>query len=158
MLDVQLIDARQDRHIWAERYDRAEADSIGLQGELATQIASALEAKLAPEEVARLAVKPTDNPEAYTLYLRALGRERAVNRSIEDLEAAKHLYEKAIKLDPGFALAHARLSIVESSIGGNGRGSGPKGESARRGGRSDSAGAKPERSSYGARSFLVLGG
>ena len=118
LLNVQLIDARQDRHIWAERYDRTEADSIGLQGELATQIAAALEAKLAPEEVARLAVRPTDNPEAYTLYLRALGRERAANRSTEDLDDAEHLYEEAIKLDPRFALAHARLSIVESSIVG----------------------------------------
>jgi serine/threonine-protein kinase len=118
LLNVQLIDARQDRHIWAERYDRTEADSIGLQGELATQIATALEAKLAPEEVARLAVKPTDNPEAYALYLKALGRERAVNRSTEDLETAEHLYEEAIKLDPKFALAHARLSIGESSIVG----------------------------------------
>ena len=118
LLNVQLIDARQDRHIWAERYDRTEADSIGLQGELATQIAAALEAKLAPEEVARLAVRPTDHPEAYTLYLRALGRERAANRSTEDLDDAEHLYEEAINLDPRFALAHARLSIVESSIVG----------------------------------------
>ncbi len=118
LLNVQLIDARQDRHIWAERYDRTEADSISLQGELATQIASALEAKLAPEEVARLAFKPTDNPEAYTLYLRALARERAANRSTADFDDAEHLYEEAIKLDPRFALAHARLSIVESSIVG----------------------------------------
>jgi len=116
LLNVQLIDASQDRHIWAERYDRTDADSIGLQGELATQIAAALEAKLAPEEVARLAVKPTANPEAYTLYLRALGRERAANRSSEDLDDAEHLYEEAINLDPRFALPHARLSIVESSI------------------------------------------
>ncbi len=116
LLNVQLIDAEHDRHIWAERYDRTEADSIGLQGELATQIAAALEAKLAPEEMARLAIKPTANPEAYTLYLRALGRERVVNRSDEDLDDAEHLYEEAIRLDPRFALAHARLSIVESDI------------------------------------------
>ena len=68
--------------------------------------------------MARLAFKPTDNPEAYTLYLRALARERAVNRSTADLDNAEHLYEEAINLDPRFALAHARLSIVESDIVG----------------------------------------
>ena len=75
LVNVQLIDARNDRHIWAERYDRAVADSIGLQGELATQIAAALKAKLAPEEKARLDARPTANSEAYVLYLTALGRK-----------------------------------------------------------------------------------
>ena len=83
LVNVQLIDARNDRHIWAERYDRAVADSIGLQGELATQIATALKAKLAPEEKARLDVRPTTNSEAYVLYLTGLGLERTVNRSLE---------------------------------------------------------------------------
>ena len=73
LVNVQLIDARNDRHIWAERYDRAVADSIGLQGELATQIAAALKATLAPEEKARLDARPTTNSEAYVLYLTALG-------------------------------------------------------------------------------------
>ena len=72
LVNVQLIDARNDRHLWAERYDRAVADSIGLQGELATQIAAALKAKLAPEEKARLAARPTANSEAYVLYLTGL--------------------------------------------------------------------------------------
>jgi hypothetical protein len=116
LVNVQLIDARRDRHLWAERYDRTGADSIGLQGELVTQIAAALEAKLAPEEEARLAVKPTNNPGAYALYLEALGRERAVNRSTEDLTAAEQLYAQAVALDPGFALAHARISIVNSKL------------------------------------------
>src|SRR6266566_5841664 len=75
LVNVQLIDARNDRHIWAERYDRAVADSIGLQGELATQIAACLKAKLVPEEMARFAAKPTTNSEAYVLYLTALGRD-----------------------------------------------------------------------------------
>src|SRR6266581_439391 len=75
LVNVQLIDARNDRHIWAERYDRAVADSIGLQGELATQIAACLKAKLAPEEMARFVAKPTTNSEAYVLYLTALGRD-----------------------------------------------------------------------------------
>jgi TolB-like protein/Tfp pilus assembly protein PilF len=116
LVNVQLIDARNDRHIWAERYDRTVADSIGLQGELATQIAATLKAKLAPEEKARLEAKPTDNPEAYALYVKARGREAAVNQSTEDLTAAEQRYAEAIALDPKFALAHARLSIVNSYL------------------------------------------
>ena len=116
LVNVQLIDTRNDRDMWAERYDRTVADSIGLQGELATQIAATLKAKLAPEEKARLEVKPTDNPEAYALYLKALGRERAVTESFEDLTAAEQLYAQAIALDPKFALAHARLSAVNSYL------------------------------------------
>lgn len=114
LVNVQLIDARHDRHIWAERYDRTLTDSIGLQGEVATEIATALRAKLAPAEKARLEAKPTDNPEAYALYLKARGREGAVNRSTDDIIAAEQLYAQAIALDSKFALAHARLSIVNS--------------------------------------------
>jgi serine/threonine protein kinase/Tfp pilus assembly protein PilF len=117
LVNVQLIDARNDRHQWAERYDRTLADSIGLQSEVAAEIAAALRAKLAPEEKAGLAVKPTDNPEAYALYLKGRGREGAVNRANEDLITAEQLYARAIALDPKFALAHARLSIVQSRLG-----------------------------------------
>ncbi|MEO6970866.1 MAG: tetratricopeptide repeat protein, partial [Chthoniobacterales bacterium] len=116
LLNVQLIDARSDRHLWAERYDRTGADAIGLQGELASEIAASLQAKLAPEEEERLAKQPTANPEAYTLYLRGLGWERVVNPSNESRTAAEQLYAQAIALDPKFALAHARLSIVESRL------------------------------------------
>ena len=116
LVNVQLIDARNDRHIWAERYDRAVADSIGLQGELATQIAAALKAKLAPEEKARLDARPTTNSEAYVLYLTALGREGAVNSSTEDAIAAEELYMQATALDPGFALAYAQASLLNSEI------------------------------------------
>lgn len=116
LVNVQLIDARNDRHIWAERYDRTVADSIGLQGELATQIAATLKAKLAPEEKARLEAKPTDNPEAYALYLEARGRAGTVNLSFDDVTAAMQLYGQAIALDPKFALAHAGLSIMSSYL------------------------------------------
>ncbi|MGH8092303.1 MAG: protein kinase domain-containing protein [Chthoniobacterales bacterium] len=116
LLNVQLIDARTDRQLWAERYDRTGADAIGLQGELASEIAAALQAKLAPEEAERLAKKPTANPEAYALYLRGLGWERVVNASDESRTAAEQLYARAIALDPKFALARARLSIVESRL------------------------------------------
>src|SRR4030095_14240116 len=95
LVNVQRVDARNDRHIWAERYDRAVADSIGLQGELATKIAAALKAKLAPEEKARLDTRPTNSPQAYVLYLTGVGRELAGNRSLEDLMAAEQLYMQA---------------------------------------------------------------
>ncbi|PYK75272.1 MAG: hypothetical protein DME42_02935 [Verrucomicrobia bacterium] len=114
LLNVQLIDARNDRHIWAQRYDRAVADSIGLQGELATQIAAALKAKLAPEEKARLDARPTTNSEAYVLYLTALGTEDEI--------AAEQLLMQATAIDPGFALAYARASILNSKISGSTRG------------------------------------
>jgi serine/threonine protein kinase/tetratricopeptide (TPR) repeat protein len=117
LVNVQLIDARNDRHVWAERYDRTLADSIGLQGEVAAEIAAALRAKLAPEEKASLTVKPTDNPDAYARYLKARGREGAANHSTADRIAAEQLYTQAIALDPKFALAHARLSIVQIQLG-----------------------------------------
>jgi serine/threonine protein kinase/Tfp pilus assembly protein PilF len=110
LVNVQLIDARNDRHLWAERYDRTVADSIGLQGELATQIAAALKATLEPEEKARLDAGPTTNSEAYVLYLTALGKEAT------DEIAAEQLYVQATALDPKFALAHARASLLNSRI------------------------------------------
>ena len=116
LVNVQLIDARNDRHIWAERYDRAVADSIGLQGELATQIATALKAKLAPEEKARLDLRPTANSEAYALYLTGLGLEGSFNRPPGATIAAEQLYMQATVLDPGFALAYARASLLNSGM------------------------------------------
>jgi TolB-like protein/DNA-binding winged helix-turn-helix (wHTH) protein/Flp pilus assembly protein TadD len=110
LVSVQLIDARSDRHLWAERYDRTIADSIGLQGELATQIAAALKATLAPEEKGRLGVEPTANSEAYVLYLTALGKEGT------DEIAAERLYVEAATVDPKFALAYARASLLNSQI------------------------------------------
>jgi TolB-like protein/DNA-binding winged helix-turn-helix (wHTH) protein/Flp pilus assembly protein TadD len=116
LVSVQLIDARNDLHIWAERYDRPLADSLGLQGELATQIAAALEAQLAPEEKVSLETKPTDNPEAYALYLQARGREATLNKSRSYEIATEQLYARAFALDPKFALAQARRSIVNSHL------------------------------------------
>src|SRR5437773_4888324 len=70
-VSVQLIDARTDRHLWGENYDRTLADSLSLQGELATAIADAVGATLSPQEKARVQAKPTNNPAAYDAYLRA---------------------------------------------------------------------------------------
>ncbi|MBA3961785.1 MAG: protein kinase [Chthoniobacterales bacterium] len=115
LINVQLIDARNDRHLWAEHYDRIVADSIGLQGELATQIAATLDARLAPEEKARLEVEPTTNSEAYVLYLKAVGKE-ATRDSLADEIAVEQLLMQATALDPNFALAHAEASLVNSWV------------------------------------------
>lgn len=116
LVNVQLVDARTDRQIWAERYDRALADAIGVQGELATQIASALQARLAPEEQIALARKPSNNAHAYELYLKAGTQLAKVNASRDDEIAATRSLEEAIALDPNFALALARLSMVHTHL------------------------------------------
>jgi TolB-like protein len=115
LINVQLIDARSGRHIWAERYDRTLADALTLQGEVAAEIASVLRTTLSPEEKARLDTKPTLNSEAYALYLKAREREGDAD-SLEDRIEVEKLYGEAIALDPAFALARARASITNTAI------------------------------------------
>lgn len=103
---AQLIETRTNIHLWAETYDRDLADVFAIQSDIAQRIAIALQAKLAPEEKARLDARPTTNSEAYVLYLTA--------RGTEDLIEAEKLYMQAIALDPGFALAYAQASIRNS--------------------------------------------
>jgi TolB-like protein/Tfp pilus assembly protein PilF len=112
LVKVQLTDALQDRLVWAERYDRSIADSITLQGELAMEIASALRARLTAEERTMVAVKPTQNAEAYVAYLRGLEQKSgtATYKGLERLRIQERLFEQAVALDPDFALAHALLS------------------------------------------------
>jgi TolB-like protein/Flp pilus assembly protein TadD len=107
---VQLIDARDDRHLWAQTYDRMLADSLTLQGELASEIADALRATLTPDEKARVQSKPTSNPEAYVFYLRGLQYAHDPDVLLQNTQLARQYLTEAVKLDPGFALAHARLS------------------------------------------------
>lgn len=116
VVNVQLIDARNDRHLWAERYDRTLANSLGLQGELAAEIAGQLHATLSPEEKARMERRPTDNADAYVLYLRARQLELSPDTLLQDYRAAEDLYSQAIRLDPAFALAHARLASTCAEI------------------------------------------
>jgi TolB-like protein/Flp pilus assembly protein TadD len=113
-VSVQLIDALTDRHIWVQNYDRTLADSLALQGDLATEIAAAVGATLSPQEKMRVAAKPTNNTAAYDAYLR--GRAFAA-RLIQKSYAEKAIqsYQEAVKLDPSFALAWARLSCAQSS-------------------------------------------
>src|SRR5438128_12600728 len=116
VVNVQLIDALHDRHLWANRYDRTLADSLGLQGELASEIAEALRVRLSPEEKARVETKPTQNADAYVFYLRANQIERNPDTLLEDYKAAEQLYMQAIELDPKFGLAHARLASTCAEI------------------------------------------
>jgi TolB-like protein/Tfp pilus assembly protein PilF len=116
VVSVQLIDARSDRHLWAKRYDRPLADSLGLQGELASEIASELRATLSPEEKDRVETKPTKNPDAYVFYLKARAYESDPDRLFEDFKLAEQLYTEAIQHDPSFALAYARLSATLARI------------------------------------------
>jgi serine/threonine-protein kinase len=116
VVNVQLIDAQNDRHIWANRYDRTLTDSLGLQGELASEIADNLSATLSADEKARVTTKPTQNADAYVFYLRANQISRNPDALLEDYKAAEQLYLQAIALDPDFALAHARLASVCTEI------------------------------------------
>jgi TolB-like protein/Flp pilus assembly protein TadD len=113
---VQLIDAQHDRHLWANRYDRTLADSLGLQGELASEIADALRVTLSPDEKARFQTKPTKNTDAYLIYLQANQIQRNPDTLLEDFKKANQLYKQVIALDPKFALAHARLASTAGQI------------------------------------------
>src|SRR5438874_1102428 len=116
VVNVQLVDAKSARQIWANRYDRTLADSLGLQGELASEIAEALRATLSTDEQARVTAKPTQNPDAYVFYLRANQISRNPDTLLEDYKTAEQLYMQAIALDPDFALAHARLASTRAQI------------------------------------------
>ena len=113
-INVQLIDAANDRHLWAQVYDRELTDVFAIQSELAQEIASALKATLSPGEQARIERKPTQNGDAYLLYLEAHEIFGRPDRHHDDLAQVEALYEKAIQLDPTYALAYARLSHLQS--------------------------------------------
>jgi TolB-like protein/Flp pilus assembly protein TadD len=113
-VSVQLIDAENDRHLWAEDYDRDLTDVFAIQTDLARKIASALQAKLSPNENARLDRPPTKDSDAYLLYVQAHDYANRPDRLRETSLKAQKLYEQTIKLDPNFALAFAGLSTVES--------------------------------------------
>ena len=103
----QLIDARTDEHLWAETYDRDLRDVFAIQSEVALRIATALKATLSPAEKKRIEQSPTQNLAAYDLYLK--GRELYNRYRKADNEAAIELFQKALELDPAFALGYAGL-------------------------------------------------
>lgn len=111
-VNVQLINAVTDEHLWAEMYERDLTDVFTIQSALAQEIAVQLKAKLSPDEKARVDQRPTQNGEAYLLYVQA--QAIATGPDTEERKKAEPLFEKAIQLDPEFALAYARLSWLES--------------------------------------------
>ena len=112
-VNVQLINAQTDSHLWADTYDRKLTDIFGVESEIAKGIAASLQAKLTGREEQALAVKPTNNPEAYDAYLRGLSLDARSHAQAYDShleEKAISSYERAVQLDPNFAAAWARLS------------------------------------------------
>jgi TolB-like protein len=114
VINVALIDTRNDNQVWSQRYDRTLSDALSLQGELAIEIARELRATLTPVEKNATSTKPTENAEAYVLYLRGRENENRFFAKQPEYDAAEKFYQQAVDLDPKFALAHARLSMMVS--------------------------------------------
>jgi serine/threonine protein kinase/Flp pilus assembly protein TadD len=104
-INVQLVDTHTDFPLWSERFDREMKDVFEVQDEMARKIAEALRITLSPQELEALAVKPTENLQAYDLYLR--GKRYARRQTRQDLEFALQMFENAVALDASFALAYA---------------------------------------------------
>jgi TolB-like protein/Tfp pilus assembly protein PilF len=121
-VNVQLIKAANDSHLWADTYDRKLTDIFSVESEVAKAIADQLQAKLSGREKEVIAAKPTDNQEAYDAYLRGLAYtlKASAVAAVNSLAAQKY-FREAVRLDPRFALSWALLSIVDSRgyISGN---------------------------------------
>ncbi|MGZ5504563.1 MAG: hypothetical protein ACXWGY_07885, partial [Chthoniobacterales bacterium] len=112
-INVQLIDARADSHLWAKSYDRDIKDVFAVESEVAQEIADSLQAKLSPAEATKLATAPTKDTAAYDLFLKGEFEERVANSTLrpESFDQATVWYKEAIARDPNFALAIAQLAI-----------------------------------------------
>src|SRR5213075_2556022 len=102
-VSVQLIDASNDEHMWAEDYDRDLTDVFAIQTDLAQKIAYELQAKLSPAEKAQIERRPTQNSEAYLAFMQGNEMCHRPDRFRSNTEKAEQLFEKATKLDPNFA-------------------------------------------------------
>ncbi len=116
-VNVQLINAHTDSHLWATTFDRKLTDIFSVESEIAKGVAGSLQAKLTSREKEALAVKPTSNPEAYDAYLRGLAFDARSSFS-NDNSGGKAIssFERAVKLDANFALAWARLSMANAFL------------------------------------------
>jgi TolB-like protein/cytochrome c-type biogenesis protein CcmH/NrfG len=112
-VNVQLIDARADSHLWAKSYDREIQDIFAVESEVAQEIADSLQAKLSPAEATKLATAPTKDTAAYDLFLKGEFEQRVANSNLrpESFDQATVWYKEAIARDPNFALAIAQLAI-----------------------------------------------
>jgi TolB-like protein/class 3 adenylate cyclase/Tfp pilus assembly protein PilF len=117
-VNVQLIRAATNEHLWAESYNRKLDDVFGVEGEVASAIAEQLNAKLTGAEQKAVAEKPTENAAAYDVYLRAVAIDTAL--TLDTTKRVADLYAEAVRLDPQFALAWARLAVARSHLYFNG--------------------------------------
>jgi TolB-like protein/class 3 adenylate cyclase/predicted Zn-dependent protease len=111
-VNVQLLDARSDTHLWAKSYDRDLRDIFAVESDVAQEIAEALRAKLSPRQAKALIAAPTRDTEAYDLFLKGEYQERQAEstESVDFFDRAETFYRQALARDPSFALAYARLA------------------------------------------------
>jgi TolB-like protein/Tfp pilus assembly protein PilF len=115
-VNVQLISTQTNSYIWVDTYNRKLTDITAVESEVAREIAESLQVKLTAREAQALTVKPTNNPEAYDAYLRGLVFDGRTAYSNDAQRNAITSYERAVQLDPGFALAWARLSRADAAL------------------------------------------
>lgn len=115
-INVQLINAETDTHLWAETFDRTVTDLFTVESEVAQRVADSLRAKLTGVEKATIATKATDNPAAYDAYLRGLAVVASNRESVEAFTSAADHFDTAVRLDPKFAQAWARASVAHSRL------------------------------------------
>ena len=113
-INVQLIKAANDSHLWADIYDRKLTDIFAVESEVAKAIADQLRAKLTGQEEQVLANRPTENPEAHDAYLRGLAQTLKTQNTPANLLSAQKYFKEAVRLDPKFALSWALLSYVDA--------------------------------------------
>jgi TolB-like protein/Tfp pilus assembly protein PilF len=118
-VNVHLVNVQTGSQLWAETYDRKLSDIFSVESEIAKGIAESLQTKLTGREEQALAAKPTNNPQAYDAYLRGLAFEARSNYSSDALFKAIEFYDLAVRLDPNFAIAWARLSGAHALLYSN---------------------------------------
>jgi serine/threonine protein kinase/Flp pilus assembly protein TadD len=107
-VNVQLINAANDSHLWADTFDRKFTDIFAVESEVAEKIAASLQARISGREQQALESRPTEDPEAYDLYLR--GRYLLNKRTVESIQGARELFQQAVAKDPRLAIAHAGIA------------------------------------------------
>ena len=115
-INVQLIETATDEHLWAELYDRNVADVFEMQSEVATKIASSLQAKLSGREQKAMAEKPTENMAAYDAFLRGIDFDSRPGQTEDDQKKAIELFDEAVRLDPQFSQAWAAVAKTHASL------------------------------------------
>jgi TolB-like protein/Tfp pilus assembly protein PilF len=113
-VNVQLIKAANDSHLWADTFDRKLTDIFSVESDIAKAIADQLQAKLTGREEQEIAAKPTDNPEAYDAYLRGVAYTLKTFPTRANVLGAQKYFKEAVRLDPKFALSWALLSYVDA--------------------------------------------